>query len=113
MKRTVAWIRRTWLTNPVSRSLLEPSSRRPLTATDAEPERYTDERVARYTTTMTMGQSESDWQKGQTLTGRELRTKNAASALSGGARNPRITTGRPASRVAASENLGPSGPDPW
>ncbi|MNU03206.1 hypothetical protein D3C72_2471520 [compost metagenome] len=57
---------------------------------------------------MLSGQSESDEQNGQSAIGISVRTKNAASAFSGGAMKPRIRTSWPARLFTFRENSRPS-----
>ena len=66
----------------------------------------------RYTTRMLSGQSESDWQKGQSATGSRVSTKKSASAFSGGAMKPRMTTCFPSKDSTLSEKRSPSAPPP-
>jgi len=56
---------------------------------------------------MSLGQSSALSQNGQTAMGRLVSTKKPASAFSGGAMKPLISTVLPSSRLASSENSAP------
>src|SRR5262245_58415323 len=60
---------------------------------------------------MSLDQSASDWQNGQSDTGSRVSTKKPASGLSGGAIKPKISTGLPLSAVNLSDISRPRTPE--
>src|SRR6267143_4145670 len=60
---------------------------------------------------MSLGQSASEVQKGQSDTGSRVNTKKPASALSGGAIKPEISTGFPLSATSLSDISRPRTPE--